>query len=136
MSKETHRHPTRYVTTVAGLPARDANAAEQAHARRLKHYIFNQPPLTSEEVIDTMAKRIHKATYSTDKRSGGYLVRVAGPSAERFINRSVPVTLKNGSEHEEKLIKLVWVGADQETGEKVALYKFEAKPRIEESIDF
>ncbi len=74
-------------------------------------------------------KRKHRATYATDKRNGGYLIRVAGPDAEKFAGRGVPVTMKSGDEHEEKLERLIWTGADTESGEKVALYKFEAKPR-------
>jgi hypothetical protein len=77
-------------------------------------------------------KRSHKATYATDKRTGGYLVRVAGPNAERFAGRVVPVNTKAGAEHLETLSRLVWTGSDKETGEKVALYKFESKPRDEE----
>jgi hypothetical protein len=85
----------------------------------------------------TMAeKRQHLATYATDKRKGGYLIRVKGPNAERFVGREVPVTMKNGDEHNEKLTGLVWTGPDQETGEKVALYKFEPKPREQEEFDF
>lgn len=75
------------------------------------------------------SKRLHRATYATDKRNGGYLIRVQGPNAEKFAGRDVPVTMKSGDEHTEKLQRLIWTGKDQESGEKVALYKFEAKPR-------
>lgn len=81
----------------------------------------------------------HKATYATDKRAGGYLIRVAGPNAERFAGREVPVTMKSGEMHTEKLQRLIWTGKDQESGEKVALYKFESKPRekiAEDDIEF
>lgn len=77
--------------------------------------------------------RTHKATYATDKRNGGYLVRVAGPNASAFVGREVPVTTKGDDEHMEKLIRLVWSGTDN--GEvsgyvgPCALYKFESKPR-------
>lgn len=74
-------------------------------------------------------KRLHKATYASDKRTGGYLIRVAGPNADKFAGREVPVTTKGGDEHTEKLLKMIWTGPDQETGEPVALYKFESKPR-------
>lgn len=74
-------------------------------------------------------KRLHKATYATDKRNWGYLIRVQGPNASKFSGRDVPVTMKSGDEHSEKLKRLVWAGKDQETGENVALYQFEAKPR-------
>lgn len=73
--------------------------------------------------------RLHKATYATDKRKGGYLIRVAGPNASRFVGKEVPVTMKNGDEHNEKLVRLIWTGIDTENGENVALYAFEAKPR-------
>lgn len=74
-------------------------------------------------------KRVHKATYATDKRNGGYMIRVAGPYPEKFVGREVPVITKAGTEHVEKLVRLVWTGADRESGEKVALYKFEPRPR-------
>ena len=81
------------------------------------------------------AKRLHKATYATDKRKGGYLVRVQGPTAERFAGREVPVTLKDGTEHPEKLLRLIWSGIDSESGERVALYAFESRPREEKADD-
>lgn len=74
-------------------------------------------------------KRKHKATYATDKRNGGYLVRIAGPSAECFAGREVPVNTKDGVEHVEKLERMIWTGLDKESGSKVALYKFVSKPR-------
>lgn len=80
-------------------------------------------------------KRAHRATYSTDKRNGGYNIRVAGPSANQFAGRTVPVTMKDGSEHEETLTRVLWAGKDKETGENVALYSFQAKPR-EGEIEF
>ena len=79
-----------------------------------------------------MAERKHRATYATDKRAGGYLIRVIGPHAEVFSGREVPVNTRGGDEHTEKLIRLVWTGKDPETGEKVALYKFESRPREEQ----
>lgn len=81
-------------------------------------------------------KRKHKATYATDKKAGGYLIRVAGPNADKFAGREVPVTTKDGSEHTEKLSRLIWTGVDQESGEKVALYKFEAKPKEDKPVEF
>lgn len=74
-------------------------------------------------------KRAHKATYATDKRKGGYIIRVAGPNASSFVGREVPVTTKDDQEHTEKLTRLIWSGVDQETGGNVALYAFESKPR-------
>lgn len=78
-------------------------------------------------------KRAHKATYATDKRNGGYLIRVQGPSASAFVGREVPVSTKTGDEHMEKLIRLIWSGTDDGkvsgyTG-PCALYAFESKPR-------
>jgi hypothetical protein len=79
--------------------------------------------------------RQHKATYARDKRKGGYLIRVAGPNAGRFAGREVPVTMKDDTEHTEKLTGLIWAGIDTETGAPVALYSFEAKPREEIADD-
>lgn len=87
-------------------------------------------------------KRRHSATYATDKRSGGYLVRVIGPDASRFVGREVPVTTKDGKEHMEKLERLIWAGPDkdpqtgQPTGKNAALYKFVAKPREAQDAEF
>jgi hypothetical protein len=86
--------------------------------------------------------RKHRATYARDKRTGGYLVRIAGPYPERFGNREVPVTMQNGEEHFERLTSLVWTGitpADSKfgnPGERVALYHFEAKPREAVEAEF
>jgi chaperone required for assembly of F1-ATPase len=74
-------------------------------------------------------KRLHRATYATDKRNGGYLIRVTGPTPNVFAGRTVPVTTKAQTEHLEELLRLVWSGADKETGEMVALYTFKSKPR-------
>lgn len=84
----------------------------------------------------------HKATYASDKKTGGYLVRVIGPNATEFAGREVPVTTMSGKEHKEKLTKLVWSGVDKGwedrpgTGLPAALYKFESKPREKEEIEF
>lgn len=88
---------------------------------------------TNPESAATPPARKHRATYATDKRAGGYLVRVVGPNAEVFTGREVPVTTRANTEHVEKLTRLVWTGADKETGEKVALYRFESRPR--EAVD-
>jgi len=74
-------------------------------------------------------KPSHKATYASDKKKGGYLVRVAGPNANKFVGREVPVERMDGSSSNEKLTKLVWSGVDTETGGNVALYGFEPRPR-------
>ena len=81
-------------------------------------------------------QRRHKATYATDKRKGGYLIRVAGPQANAFVGRDVPVTTRDGQENMEKLERVIWSGKDQETGDNVALYAFEQKPRDEKSVEF
>lgn len=81
-------------------------------------------------------RRLHKATFATDKRNpGNYLIRVMGPTADAFIGREVPVTRKDNTESVEKLAGIVWVGVDDETGQRVALYRFESKPREEVAID-
>lgn len=81
-------------------------------------------------------KRQHKATYATDKRKGGYLIRVTGPHAGEFAGREVPVTRRDNSESREKLVKVVWSGKDNESGENAALYTFAAKPREIDEIVF
>ena len=81
-------------------------------------------------------KRNHRATYARDKRKGGYLIRVAGPNADMFAGRSVPVSLKNGSEQMEELEAVIWSGKDDETGENVCLYKFKPKPLEKDDITF
>jgi hypothetical protein len=78
--------------------------------------------------------RLHRATYARDKKKGGYLVRVSGPYANAFAGRTVPVTTLDGSEHDEKLLRLIWSGTDTgeyggTAGEPVSLYSFESRPR-------
>lgn len=81
-------------------------------------------------------ERLHVATFATDKRKpGGYLIRVAGPTAAAFAGREVPVTRKDRSESMEKLTVAVWSGIDEETGSPVALYRFESRPRDDEAAD-
>jgi len=83
------------------------------------------------------AERAHRATYSTDKQKGGYIIRVEGPQCTSFVGREVPVTKRDGAEHLEKLTRLIWTGVDKESGKPVALYGFEAKPRdIKDEIAF
>ena len=81
-------------------------------------------------------KRKHTATYATDKRKGGYLVRVSGPNSNAFVGREVPVRTRDDAEHMEKLIKVLWTGKDKETGENVTLYQFEGRPRDMDMIEF
>jgi len=78
----------------------------------------------TEKSQQAKAERQHKATYARDKKKGGYLVRVEGPNANRFAARTVPVTRKDNSEHEEELDQLIWSGKDKESGKLVALYTF------------
>lgn len=78
-------------------------------------------------------KREHRATYATDKKKGGYLIRVQGPRCSAFVGREVPVTTKDGSEHMEMLKRLIWTGTDDGeisgyTG-PCALYEFASKPK-------
>jgi hypothetical protein len=85
---------------------------------------------------DTPAKgRLHKATYATDKKKGGYLIRVAGPTANGFAGREVPVNTRDGGEHMERLTRLIWSGVDTETGGNVALYAFESRPRDDKETE-
>lgn len=83
------------------------------------------------------AKRLHKATFATDKRNPGqYLIRVQGPTAAAFAGRDVPVTRKNGDETTETLESCIWAGIDNESGQPVALYRFVSRPRDDdESAD-
>jgi len=83
----------------------------------------------------TKKDRQHRATFATDKRNGGYLIRVAGPYANRFNGRDVPVTRKDGSETTVTLERVIWAGKDRESGEPVALYTF-VRQEIEEDIPF
>jgi hypothetical protein len=78
-------------------------------------------------------QRQHRATYAKDKKKGGYLIRVEGPSSNMFAGREVPVNTKDGGEHIEMLDALIWSGKDNESGKPVSLYSFVAKPK--EPID-
>lgn len=84
-----------------------------------------------DRMDDTMSARMHKATYAADKRKGGYLVRVEGPTPDRFAGREVPVTRRDGTEESEHLDRLIWTGKDAESGKPVSLYTFKARPRDE-----
>jgi len=81
-------------------------------------------------------KAKHRATYARDNKKGGYMIRVAGPTPEAYAGRDVPVHTKNGGVHTETLDKLIWVGTDRESGGRVALYTFVAKPRELEQLEF
>lgn len=79
-------------------------------------------------------KRLHRATYARDKKKGGYLIRISGPTAGRFAGREVPVTRADGSESMEMLDGLIWTGIDDGTtggqaGAPVALYSFKQRER-------
>lgn len=87
---------------------------------------------------ETTPQRSHKATYARDKKKGGYLIRVSGPNANAFVGRDIPVTTLGGSEHMEKLLRLIWTGVDTgeyggKAGEPIALYAFESRPRALET---
>ena len=89
------------------------------------------------EVIEkTAPTRAHRATFATDKRKGGYIIRVEAPRAAEFVGREIPVTLRDGTENTEKLVKLIWSGKDAESGAPCALYTFAPKPRGEDVAEF
>jgi len=92
--------------------------------------------MTESELPNMPPKARHVATYATDKRKGGYLVRVEGPDAAMFAGREVPVTVRSGTEHYEELDRLIWSGTDAETGKPVALYSFLSKPREITEVTF
>lgn len=82
-------------------------------------------------------KRLHHATYARDKKNPGkYLIRVQGPTAAKFRKgREIPVTHMDRSESMETLDTCIWTGVDEASGEPVALYSFEQKPREEPTDD-
>lgn len=92
----------------------------------------------AENAKGTDERPKHKATYATDKRNGGYMIRVIGPFANRFIGRKVPVTMRNDNVHDEELVRLVWSGIDTGTDDRpgtglpAALYTFKPKPKMED----
>lgn len=96
----------------------------------------------AEKQTNETQKRSHKATYSRDKRKGGYLVRVVGPHATEFVGREVPVSRNDNTEGLEKLEKLITSGVDDgkiipaDKGKNWALYTFEAKPKGVEEVVF
>ena len=103
--------------------------------------------IKSEElktVENVVPKRQHEATYATDKKKGGYNIRVIGPHADKFAGREVPVKRRDGTESFEKLVKILWTGKDDDapdgsykgSGKPVALYSFAAKPPIDDEILF
>lgn len=96
----------------------------------------SENPAPEKEAQTTGQKRAHRATFSRDKKKGGYLVRVEGLNATAFAGREVPVTLRDGSEALHKLLGIIWSGKDKESGKPVALYEFEQKPRGVEEIEF
>ena len=83
--------------------------------------------------IPPVGERKHKATFASDNRNGGYMIRVEGPNADAFSKREVPVTRYDGTETVEKCEKLIWKGADSESGKPIALYKFVAHKRAEKA---
>lgn len=91
---------------------------------------------TSSESATTPKPR-HRASYSRDKQTGGWNIRVAGPEANKFAGRVVPVTRNNSTETTNEMLKtLLWSGPDKdmngkETGQIAALYSFDARPKDE-----
>jgi len=81
-------------------------------------------------------KRDHKASFCKDKRHGGYNIWVAGPMANRFAGREVPVTMSNGDEKMITLKDVQWTGQDPKTGEFAAVYDFQPEERIHDDIPF
>lgn len=108
----------------------------------IKHSKGYYTNMAKSDLDTSAAKRLHKATYARDKKKGGYLIRVAGPYANKFAGRDVPVGTITGEEHSEKLLRLIWNGVNDGeyggvVGEPVALYSFESKPREpEDEVDF
>lgn len=85
----------------------------------------------------------HRATYSADRVNGGYLVRVVGPYANRFVGKEVPVMRKGEKESSlEMLDRLIWHGTDdgkynkEDTGKPVALYSFIPHGNKDDEIEF
>jgi hypothetical protein len=86
----------------------------------------------------------HRATYATDKFSGGFNIRVIGPFATRFAGREVPVTTAKGEVRKETLDRLIWSGTDTGVPEKgivgsgkpVAIYSKLARPFVDDEIEF
>lgn len=75
-------------------------------------------------VVPPVGEREHRATYSKDKMHGGYNIRIVGPKANRFANRTgIPVTLKDGSEKSDDCGDLLFTGTDDDTGKPYAVYK-------------
>lgn len=97
--------------------------------------VANSTPETPSAAPKTSG-RAHRATFSRDKRNGGYLIRVEGPHAPEFSGESVPVTLRDGTEQTEELDTLIWAGNDQESGKPVALYTFVRRERVETRPSF
>lgn len=105
----------------------------------LPYWIFPNKLYTLGDIVPDQTnadgKPTHKATYASDKRNGGFNVRVVGPHANEFAGEEVPVETKSGEKHMEKLIRVLWTGPDidpeskQPTGRTAALYSFAARPK-------
>lgn len=99
----------------------------------------NQGPAKS--ALKEGVERRHRATFATDRKKGGYIVRVAGPDCDRFAGKVVPVTTKSGREDMHELDRLLWTGTDDSEDcpaqyKKVSLYSFKPKPREEDDVTF
>jgi hypothetical protein len=110
---------------------------QQGYEQDEREAMQQEPDVADVKKAESVGKKPkHRATYATDKRNGGYLIRVAGPYPEKFVGREIPVDTRGGETHMEKLVALVWAGTDQETGGRVALYKFEKKERTDNNIEW
>lgn len=87
-------------------------------------------------------KTRHSATFTNDKRNGGYLIRVVGPDAKMFAGREVPVTTLGGKTEMHKLTKLKFSGVDDgkynaaNAGQPYAVYAFEPRPFEQNEVEF
>jgi hypothetical protein len=96
----------------------------------------NEPEIEGADAGKPAKGRSHTASYSKIRGEPfKWYIRVVGPSAEKFSGREIPVATKGGEEHDEKLTKMIWNGADRTSGENVALYEFLAKPKAEVELD-
>lgn len=105
-----------------------ANSVENVHTDE-NGQIVHQGEVTAPAKIAPVGERRHRATFATDNRKGGYMIRVEGPDASKFAKKQVPVTRYDGTETVETLQGMIWSGLDIESGKPIALYKFVAHPR-------
>jgi hypothetical protein len=113
-------------------------AREQATTAPREEIDRETVEITTTVETTTPPKHRHKATYASDKKNGGYNVRVVGPEPNAFAGRTVPVTTRGGGVHMEDLTRLIWTGpgTDQDAGQFVALYEFKPKPKEAKQTEF